>query len=63
MPNRVMLERNRFSPDTVALLKQHGYDLAFGGVGDGECIQVDLATGLRLGASDARNDTGKAVGY
>jgi gamma-glutamyltranspeptidase/glutathione hydrolase len=63
MPDRVMLERNRFSPDTVALLKQHGYDLFFGGVGDGECIQVDPATGLRLGASDARNDTGKAVGY
>jgi gamma-glutamyltranspeptidase/glutathione hydrolase len=63
MPDRVMLERNRFSPDTVALLKEHGNNVAFGGVGDGECIEIDLESGRRLGASDARNDTGKAVGY
>jgi gamma-glutamyltranspeptidase/glutathione hydrolase len=63
MPDRVIMERNRFSPDTIDLLKQHGYNVSFGLGGDGECIQVDPATGLRLGASDARNDTGKAVGY
>ena len=63
LPDRLMLERNRFSPDTVALLKEHGNDVTFGGIGDDECIQVDLNTGLRLGASDARNETGKAVGY
>jgi gamma-glutamyltranspeptidase / glutathione hydrolase len=63
LPDRIMLERNRFSPDTVALLKEHGNDVTFGGIGDDECIQVDLNSGLRLGASDARNETGKAVGY
>jgi gamma-glutamyltranspeptidase / glutathione hydrolase len=63
MPDRLMLERDRFSPDTVALLKEHGNNVAFGGVGDGEAIQVDLESGRRLGASDGRNDTGKAVGY
>jgi gamma-glutamyltranspeptidase / glutathione hydrolase len=63
MPDRLMLERNRFSPDTIALLKEHGNNISFGGVGDGECIQIDLESGRRLGASDARNDTGKAVGY
>jgi gamma-glutamyltranspeptidase/glutathione hydrolase len=63
LPDRVMMERNRFSPDTLVLLKEHGYDISFGGVGDGECIEVDPQSGLRLGASDARNDTGKAVGY
>ena len=63
MPDRVMLERNRFSPDTIALLKEHGNNISFGGVGDGECIEIDLESGRRLGASDARNDTGKAVGY
>jgi len=31
--------------------------------GDAECIAVDLATGERLGASDARNESGRAVGY
>jgi gamma-glutamyltranspeptidase / glutathione hydrolase len=63
MPDRLMLERDRFSPDTVSLLKEHGNNVAFGGVGDGEAIQVDLESGRRLGASDGRNDTGKAVGY
>jgi gamma-glutamyltranspeptidase/glutathione hydrolase len=63
LPDRIMMERNRFSPDTVALLKEHGNDITFGGVGDGECIEIDLDSGRRLGASDSRNETGKAVGY
>jgi gamma-glutamyltranspeptidase/glutathione hydrolase len=63
LPDRIVLERNRFSPDTLALLKEHGNDVTTGVVGDCECIEVDLNSGLRLGASDARNETGKAVGY
>jgi len=63
MPDKIMLERNRFSPDTIALLQEHGNNITFGGIGDGECIEVDLESGRRLGASDARNETGKAVGY
>jgi gamma-glutamyltranspeptidase/glutathione hydrolase len=63
IPDGIMLERDRFSPDTVNLLKARGHDIRFGGVGDGECIQIDLATGERLGASDSRNETGRAVGY
>ena len=63
MPDRLVLERDRFSPDTIALLKSRGHEIAYGLGGDGECIQIDLATGMRLGASDGRNDTGKAVGY
>ena len=63
MPDRLMLERDRFSPDTINLLKSRGHQVAFGLGGDAECIQVDLATGERLGASDARNENGKAVGY
>ena len=63
MPDRLVLERDRFSPDTIALLKSRGHEIAYGLGGDGECIQIDLATGMRLGASDGRNDTGKAVGF
>lgn len=63
LPDRIMLERDRFSPDTVALLKERGNDIGYGGIGDGECIEIDLGSGRRLGASDARNETGKAVGY
>jgi gamma-glutamyltranspeptidase/glutathione hydrolase len=63
MPDRIVLENNRFSPDTVNLLKSRGHSVGFGLGGDAECIQIDLATGDRLGASDARNEHGKAVGY
>jgi gamma-glutamyltranspeptidase/glutathione hydrolase len=63
LPDRIMLERNRFSPDTVDLLKEHGNNTSWGGIGDGECIQIDLDSGRRLGATDARNANGKAVGY
>lgn len=63
IPDRILMERDRFSPDTINLLKSRGHTIVFGGGGDGECIQIDLATGVRLGASDARNESGKAVGY
>lgn len=63
MPDRMLIERDRFSPDTLNLLKSWGYTPAFGLGGDGECIEIDSKTGTRLGASDARNETGKAVGY
>ena len=63
LPDRIMLERDRFSPDTVHLLESEGNALAWGGIGDGECIEIDAATGERLGASDFRNETGMAVGF
>jgi len=63
LPDRILMERNRFSPDTLALLKAHGNNITFGGGGDGECIQIDLESGRRWGASDIRNSTGKAVGF
>jgi gamma-glutamyltranspeptidase/glutathione hydrolase len=63
VPDRILMERHRFSPDTLKLLEQRGHATTFGSWGDAECIQIDLATGERLGASDARNESGKAVGY
>lgn len=65
LPDRIFMERERFSPDTLHLLEAEGYRIAGRGgtFGDGECIEVDSASGELLGASDFRNDTGKAVGY
>jgi gamma-glutamyltranspeptidase/glutathione hydrolase len=63
MPDRIAMERNRFSPDTIKLLEAKGHTVSYGLGGDGECIQIDLASGMRLGASDGRNDAGKAIGY
>ena len=64
LPDRIELEAGRFSPDTVRLLQAAGNKVTPPDVdGDAECIAVDLATGERLGASDARNENGRAVGY
>jgi gamma-glutamyltranspeptidase/glutathione hydrolase len=64
LPDRIELESGRFSPDTIRLLEAAGNHVAPDEiVGDSECIGIDLATGERLGASDGRNESGKAVGY
>jgi len=64
LPDQIALEPGRISPDTVRLLEQAGNHVAPSDlIGDSECIEVDPATGERLGASDARNESGKAVGY
>ena len=63
IPDRIAVERNRLSPDTIRLLEAKGHTVSFGLGGDGECIQIDLKTGERLGASDPRNVSGRAVGY
>jgi gamma-glutamyltranspeptidase/glutathione hydrolase len=70
LPDLIRFEQ-WFSLDTVHTLEREGYKTEFG-VSDGgtweptwsdaECVEVDLKTGERLGASDAR-DNGKAVGY
>jgi gamma-glutamyltranspeptidase / glutathione hydrolase len=59
-----------FSPDTLGALRQMGYTIEIG-LNDGtepywsdaECAAIDEKTGVRLGANDGRNTTGKAVGY
>jgi gamma-glutamyltranspeptidase / glutathione hydrolase len=60
-----------FSPDSLNLLEQMGYTITIGVDrgenwrpywSDAECIAIDPASGVRLGASDDRNN-GKAIGY
>ena len=63
MPDELFMESDRFSPDTLRLLAAHGYHIASGDRGDAECIEVDLTTGERLGASDPRSATARAIGY
>jgi gamma-glutamyltranspeptidase/glutathione hydrolase len=63
MPDELRLEKFGFSPDTLPLLTNGGYELKQTGYwGDAECIAVDPRTGDRLGASDGRNG-GHAVGF
>jgi gamma-glutamyltranspeptidase/glutathione hydrolase len=70
LPDVVNVEKT-LSPDTLNLLRKMGYKVRIG-LGDGdthgywsdaECIAVDEKTGQRLGATDARNSHGKAMGY
>ena len=70
LPDVIMVEK-WFSPDTVNLLHNMGYEVQFGlhdGMdvqpywSDAECIAIHEKTGTRLGASDGRNH-GKAIGY
>ena len=64
LPDRVELEKGLFSPDTLRLLQAAGNKVAPPDVdGDAECIAIDLSSGERLGASDFRNENGRAVGY
>jgi len=68
LPDVVNVEK-WFSPDTLSTLVKMGYKIQIG-LGetspywsDAECIAIDEKTGARLGATDGRNSTGKAVGY
>ncbi len=64
LPDHIALEPRRISADSIRLLASAGNRLAPSDIiGDSECIEVDPATGERLGASDARNENGKAIGY
>lgn len=63
MPDALFMEPDRFSPDTLRLLAARGYRVVLGDRGDAECIEIDLATGERLGASDPRTEGARAVGY
>ncbi len=63
MPDRLILERRGFSADTIHLLEEAGYQLAYRDrMGLCEAIEIDPATGWRFGAADPRAE-GKAVGY
>jgi gamma-glutamyltranspeptidase/glutathione hydrolase len=63
MPDTVYLEKG-FSPDTIKLLQQMVHKATVEDYwSDGECVEIDLRSGERLGATDERNVSGKAVGY
>lgn len=62
MPDITFME-NGISSDTRKMLSAMGHTIKQESYwSDGECIEVDLTTGERLGASDSRNN-GKAVGF
>jgi gamma-glutamyltranspeptidase/glutathione hydrolase len=71
LPDVTFVEDPGISPDTIRLLRQMGHKVELSGgssgiwspsASDGECIAVDVKTGERLGASDARHD-GKPLGF
>jgi gamma-glutamyltranspeptidase / glutathione hydrolase len=65
LPDKTVVERKRFSPDTLKLLKAEGHTIDDKNSywGDAECIIVDPKTGERLGGHDERSGYGKASGF
>lgn len=63
-PDELFLEPG-FNEDTLASLRARGYKLVVkdGHWSNGECIEVDPATGELLGGQDHRSHYGKAAGY
>ncbi len=62
-PDSVMIEKQGFSADVVTALAALGHGVeVVSDMGDVHAIQIDPATGLRLGASDPRSD-GMTLGY
>ena len=64
MPQTVYFEGpDRFSPDTLRLLKQWGYPIKVQGTWcDVEAVEIDPKTGMRMAATDPRAD-GVALAY
>jgi gamma-glutamyltranspeptidase/glutathione hydrolase len=64
LPDKLYLEPG-FAPQTIEALRAMGYDLSVsrGHWSDGECIEVDQASGVLLGGQDHRGSTGKAAGF
>jgi gamma-glutamyltranspeptidase/glutathione hydrolase len=65
LPDKTTVERNRFSPDTIKLLRTEGHTIDDHNSywGDAECIMIDPKTGERLGGHDERSGYGKAAGF
>lgn len=65
LPDKVAVERKRFSPDTLKLLQNEGHVIDDHNFywGDAECIMIDPKTGERLGGHDERHSYGKAAGF
>jgi gamma-glutamyltranspeptidase/glutathione hydrolase len=64
LPDKLYLEPG-FAAQTVDALRAMGYDVSAsrGHWSDGECIEVDPASGELIGGQDHRGQTGKAAGY
>lgn len=61
MPDELRLEQG-FSPDTIALLRQRGHNLAIKPA-MGRTQTIEVRGGLLYGASDPRNPDGQTLGY
>ena len=60
-PDELRIEKG-LSPDTIALLKQRGHNVALK-ASMGRTQTIELRDGVMYGASDPRNPDGKTLGY
>jgi gamma-glutamyltranspeptidase / glutathione hydrolase len=63
MPDKLFVEQQGFSADTIEKLQRAGYTIAWReSIGECEAIKIDPQTGWRFGAADPRGH-GEAIGY
>jgi gamma-glutamyltranspeptidase/glutathione hydrolase len=64
LPDRVNIEENGATPETVQALEAMGHSIRMGGrQGSAHSIMIDPRTGDRIGAPDPRDGDAGAVGY
>lgn len=64
LPDRTLMERRGFSPDTLALYEKLGHPTRLtDSIGSAMGVYHDRAAGVYLGAADSRAEDGAAAGY
>ena len=64
LPDQLRMEEGGMSADVQAALEEMGHEVRVGGTqGSAQCIMIDPATGVRIGAPDKRGEDSGAAGY
>jgi gamma-glutamyltranspeptidase/glutathione hydrolase len=64
LPDRTLMERRGFSPDTLALYEKLGHPTRLtDSIGSAMGVYHDRSAGVYLGAADSRAEDGAAAGY
>jgi gamma-glutamyltranspeptidase/glutathione hydrolase len=64
LPDQLRMEEGGMTPEVQAALERMGHEMRVGGTqGSAQCIMIDPATGMRIGAPDKRGEDSGAAGY
>jgi gamma-glutamyltranspeptidase/glutathione hydrolase len=64
LPDVLRIEEDGMTPEVQAALERMGYTVQVRGTqGSAQCVMIDPATGMRIGAPDLRGEDAGAAGY